>query len=338
MTGLFNQDKTLKKNQLKDVQEFVLADGYDGYQIFAKVTSAGHTLVDAYQATSPWIVNVANSTLAVTQSTSPWVVSGTVTVSNPTSDAYFYKEDDGHTSGDYGRLALTVRNDLDAVLTSANLDYSVLAVDAYGHLKIDLFDGYANKLGSTGNSLNVNLTNIPTVNQGTSPWVVSGTVTATAAEDKNYGTVGANTLRTASQVGNATGAADFNRGATTAQTLRVTNNTSDGYGNLITSAANSSGTKRPLDTWDTHGTPQHFNGVVGTSATTLTPSSTTTAILVFNPTTNASNVTLSVSFDSGTTFFDLIRGATLSIECEVSSLQIKGSSATTNYQILVTRR
>jgi hypothetical protein len=63
---------------------------------------------------------------------------------------------------------------------------------------------------------------IGAVNQGTSPWVVSGTVTS--AEDKNYDTVGANTLRTAAQIGNATGAADFNAGATGAQTLRTASN------------------------------------------------------------------------------------------------------------------
>lgn len=39
--------------------------------------------------------------------------------------------------------------------------------------------------------------------------------------DTNYGVVGANTLRTASEIGNATGAADFNFGASSAQTLRV---------------------------------------------------------------------------------------------------------------------
>lgn len=42
--------------------------------------------------------------------------------------------------------------------------------------------------------------------------------------DTNYGTVGASTLRSASQIGNATGSADFNTGATGAQTLRVTAN------------------------------------------------------------------------------------------------------------------
>ena len=49
-------------------------------------------------------------------------------------------------------------------------------------------------------------------------------VSATLPYDTNYGVVGANTLRTASQIGNATGAADFGAGATSAQTLRVTAN------------------------------------------------------------------------------------------------------------------
>ena len=47
------------------------------------------------------------------------------------------------------------------------------------------------------------------------------TANLTSTDDHNYGTVGANTLRTAAQIGNATGAADFNFGAVGAQTLRV---------------------------------------------------------------------------------------------------------------------
>jgi hypothetical protein len=39
--------------------------------------------------------------------------------------------------------------------------------------------------------------------------------------DTNYGAVGASTIRTASEIGNATGAADFNFGTASAQTLRV---------------------------------------------------------------------------------------------------------------------
>lgn len=59
--------------------------------------------------------------------------------------------------------------------------------------------------------------------------VLSGTSTVTVSNfpttvDTNYGTVGASTIRTASQIGNATGAADFNAGATGAQTLRTVAN------------------------------------------------------------------------------------------------------------------
>jgi hypothetical protein len=65
--------------------------------------------------------------------------------------------------------------------------------------------------------------NIGSVNQGTSPWVVTSQNFPTTV-DTNYGTVGASTIRTAAQIGNATGAADFNNGATGAQTLRVAAN------------------------------------------------------------------------------------------------------------------
>lgn len=54
--------------------------------------------------------------------------------------------------------------------------------------------------------------------------IVSPTTQGALAEDHNYGTVGATTLRVASQIGNATGAADFNAGATGAQTLRTVAN------------------------------------------------------------------------------------------------------------------
>lgn len=47
---------------------------------------------------------------------------------------------------------------------------------------------------------------------------------AAGAIDYNYGTVGAQTIRVAAEPGNATGAADFNNGATGAQTLRVAAN------------------------------------------------------------------------------------------------------------------
>lgn len=51
---------------------------------------------------------------------------------------------------------------------------------------------------------------------------ISGSVTiGSLGYDQNYGTVGATTLRTAAQIGNATGAAAFGSGTVSTQTLRV---------------------------------------------------------------------------------------------------------------------
>lgn len=47
-----------------------------------------------------------------------------------------YAEDSAHASGDIGMFALAVRNDTDAVLTSADGDYSPIAVDSAGRLKV----------------------------------------------------------------------------------------------------------------------------------------------------------------------------------------------------------
>lgn len=47
-----------------------------------------------------------------------------------------YAEDSGHASGDPGLFALAVRNDANAVLTSTDLDYSPIAVDSSGRLKV----------------------------------------------------------------------------------------------------------------------------------------------------------------------------------------------------------
>ena len=55
--------------------------------------------------------------------------------------------------------------------------------------------------------------------------VLSNDSSISIEEDKNYGVVGANTIRTAAQIGNATGGAAFGSGADSAQTLRVTTST-----------------------------------------------------------------------------------------------------------------
>lgn len=59
------------------------------------------------------------------------------------------------------------------------------------------------------------------------PVTQSGTWTVGLSEDHNWGTVGANTLRVASEIGNASGMADFDAGVSGAQTLRVTIATDD---------------------------------------------------------------------------------------------------------------
>lgn len=71
-------------------------------------------------------------------------------------------------------------------------------------------------------------TSLPTLTNGqqaalqtdaTGKLLVSASVSS--SDDHNFGTVGANTLRAAAQIGNATGAADFGAGAIGAQTLRT---------------------------------------------------------------------------------------------------------------------
>jgi hypothetical protein len=75
-----------------------------------------------------------------------------------------FKEDDPHTSGDYGNFVLAVRNDTNAVVTSADGDYSQISVNDKGAIAIQ--DG--------GNSITVDGT------VGVSGTVtVSGTVAAT---------------------------------------------------------------------------------------------------------------------------------------------------------------
>ena len=86
---------------------------------------------------------------------------------------------------------------------------SITVQNGAGAAAVNIQDG--------GNSITVD---------GTIAATQSGTWTVGLSEDHNYGSIGANSLRVASQIGNATGAADFNAGATGAQTLRVEANIS----------------------------------------------------------------------------------------------------------------
>jgi len=91
---------------------------------------------------------------------------------------------------------------LDATTLAALENTSVTVTNAAGAAAVNIQDG--------GNSI-----------------TVDGTVAVSnlpATVDTNYGTVGANTIRVASQLGNATGAANYGNGVTGAQTLRTAAN------------------------------------------------------------------------------------------------------------------
>ena len=76
-----------------------------------------------------------------------------VNVTNPLG---IYKEDNPHTTGDWGSFILTVRNDLNTVMTNADGDYSAIAVNNKGAVAIQdggnsiTVDGGAGLLRTTG--------------------------------------------------------------------------------------------------------------------------------------------------------------------------------------------
>lgn len=231
-------------------------------QAALQLDSSGKLLVDGSTVTQP-----VSGTVSVTQSTSPWIVAGNLTNNNAAPGAT--------NVGVLPAIAETAYN----TVTYTTGDQVLPVTDLHGALNQDLqayagtqLTGTVTAYGTapTGNVFGVNafITNTPTVNQGTSPWIVKDqadgpvapgavasfsqlaggqynstppTLTTTQQSalqldsagrllvdanvtfsyDENWGTVGANTLRTAAQIGNATGAADFNFGTVGAQTLRV---------------------------------------------------------------------------------------------------------------------
>jgi hypothetical protein len=77
------------------------------------------------------------------------------------------------------------------------------------------------------------------IQDGGNSITVDGSVSLTG-EDRNWGAVGAATLRVAAEIGNASGMADFGAGATSAQTLRVVLANDDSV--LVSDAALADGT------------------------------------------------------------------------------------------------
>ena len=187
-------------------------DGY-GIQIGSTVISGTNTSLDVYASLGDGYGNKLAST------------GGALSVSL-TYDTNF---------GAVG--ASTLRTAAELGNTTGAIDYNRGASSAQTiRTATNNYDGYGTAISSTVVSgktgLDVNIID---------------PITASFTNDTNYGTVGANTLRTASQVGNATGAADFNRGVTGAQTLRVTSNLNDGYANQINSLTTGGATYLNVD-------------------------------------------------------------------------------------------
>lgn len=145
--------------------------------------------VTANQGTTPWVVDgsghtqpvsgtvaVSNfpATQAVTQSTSPWVVSGTVTANAGTGT--FLVDGSAHTQPVSGTI--TANQGTSPWVVSGTVTTSP---------NVNVHDGAGNTIGSTGTSLNVDVTNtVPVTGPLTdtqlraTPVPVSGTVTANA--------------------------------------------------------------------------------------------------------------------------------------------------------------
>ena len=179
----------------------------DGQQSALQVDAAGRLLVDTSSTDDHNYGVVGANTLRTAAQ-----------IGNATGAADF-------NAGATGAQTLRVQANQGAPGLAANAWFTkitdgtnTVSVTAAGEIKVDITQ-----------PLPAGSNNIGSVNQGTSPWVVSGTVAATQSgtwtvglsEDHNWGVVGANTLRTAAEIGNATGAADFNYGAVGAQTLRT---------------------------------------------------------------------------------------------------------------------
>lgn len=136
-----------------------------------------------------WTLGSGTDSVTCVQGTSPWVISGTVTAT-PTGTQ------------------------------DVNIVSSVpLALDATTLAALEL----VGIKGADGTGIVSNANPLPISDAGGSI-TIDGTVAVSnlpTTVDTNYGAVGASTIRSAAQIGNATGAALFGAGTTTAQVLRV---------------------------------------------------------------------------------------------------------------------
>ena len=79
-----------------------------------------------------------------------------------------------------------------------------------------------------------------------------------------------------------------------------------------------------------YSTTEQFASTVGTTKATISFTNTTRMLTIANTSLN----NLLVSFDSGTTWLTFFRGGHITLEIEVDSVDIKGSAASTSYEIV----
>jgi hypothetical protein len=206
--------------------------------------------------TTPWLVTVAtalptgaNTIGAVTQASGPWtqnltqVGGSAITLGQKTMA---------------NSVPVTISSDQSALAVSQSGTWTVQpgnTANTTPWLVTDSSDGpvapgaVAAKSSLAGGQFNTALPTLTNTQQSAIQLDSSGrliiapltsTSVTTAAEDHNYGTVGANTLRIAAQVGNATGSADFNFGTVGAQTLRAAAQIGNATGAADFAAGNSS--------------------------------------------------------------------------------------------------
>lgn len=169
-------------------------------------------------------VNIGNfpATQAVTQSTSPWVVSGTVTANIGTTNGLaldttvsaLQVSQGSTTSGQKGGLTLGAVTTASPTYTTGQT--SPLSLTTSGALRTDSSATTQPISGTVSISGTVPISGTITANQGTSPWVVSGTVSAAQS--------GAWTV-TANQGGSWTVAATQSGTWTTGRTWTLLNTT-----------------------------------------------------------------------------------------------------------------
>lgn len=199
-------------------------------QVLRVVLPTDQTAIPVTQSTSPWVVS---GTVAATQS-GTWTTGRTWTLASGTDSIAAVQSGTWTVTANAGTnlntsaLALESGGNLASIKTNTD-NLNLAQASTTSGQKGNLILGAVTTAAPTyttaqSNPLSLTTAGALRVDASGSTQPISGTVTVSnlpTTVDTNYGTVGASTLRSAAQIGNATGAALFGAGTTTAQVLRV---------------------------------------------------------------------------------------------------------------------